>query len=92
MMDLGDDVGEEEIRDKEAFQPWTPHNIQLKKICLKPKLREDDVFVIQTCDEQDVKDVLFIHSSIPKIRQFINYMVDIDLQDQFNLQFLTSFQ
>ena len=55
---------------------------------MRSKYKEDDIFILRKADESEINDVLFIHSCVPTLKNFI-YNVRMNQLDKFNVGYMT---
>jgi hypothetical protein len=71
---------------------YTPMNkdefdfLRSQTLMLRRNHKEEDVFIIKKCEQQEVSDVLFIHSCVDKLKHFIYYARTKNL-DALNVTF-----
>lgn len=53
--------------------------------------KEDDAFVLKRADDEEIKDVLFIHSCVDPIRRFL-YVMRRSLMDALTLPFFIAME
>lgn len=71
--DFNELMGETKI-DTKIFTPMNKDEFNYQKtqhLLMRAKYKEDDIFILRKAEEQEVYDVLFIHSCVPTLKNFV---------------------
>ncbi len=55
---------------------------------MRKAYKEDDIFIMRKVDNSDISDVLFIHSCIPLLKQFI-YFIRKSMHDKLTIPYFS---
>jgi len=67
------------------------HPKVIQKVVFKDQPKEDDVFIVEKCTYDEESDILFIHSCVPLLKQFITEIRN-EAQEHFTLAYFTEFE
>lgn len=63
----------------------------IQKLILKKVSKEDDVFILKKAPQKEVQDIMFIHSCIPVLKQFI-FQIRRKQIEKFSLPYFSHFE